>query len=516
MYSLFRLQNVTTKRTERINSDEEERLRLGFELRTAVRFTESAGRPTHRVATAERDGETIMRLDYGSAATIWRINLGWRRRQNRQLFGFLLDTERGYWAANNASTDDDSDDPMSARVTRVIPFVEDHRNCLLIEPAGNLSAPVMASLGAALKAAAQVRYQLEDSEIAVEALPDENNRRLLLIYEAAEGGAGVLKNLLDDPLALQDVAKRALEICHYDPQTGEDRRRAPGAKEDCEAACYDCLMNYGNQRDHKLLDRKALRDFLLNLASCRCRASPAHQPRTEHLALLERLCESELERKWLRMLNAKNLRLPMKAQVLIESCQTRPDFLYEEALVAVYVDGPPHDFPDRQQRDATATERMEDFGLYGNPLWASGELAGNRGSIPARVWEGILSFAAGSLVRARGREWVVLPESEEDLLVMRPLGGTDEEIAGIYLPLETVEPASFSLPDPTQIGDHRSCRLLRDAVRLGFRSSAGPFRSFARLGIEPRPYQLVPLLMALQVGPCSAAYCRRRRYREND
>lgn len=112
-----------------------------------------------------------------------------------------------------------------------------------------------------------------------------------------------------------------------------------------------------------------------------------------------------------------------------------------------------------------------------------------------------MSFAVGSLVRARGREWVVLPESEDDLLVMRPLGGTDEEITGVYLPLETVEPASFSLPDPMRIGDHRSCRLLRDAIRLGFRSSAGPFRSFARLGIEPRPYQLVPLLMALKLDP---------------
>lgn len=112
-----------------------------------------------------------------------------------------------------------------------------------------------------------------------------------------------------------------------------------------------------------------------------------------------------------------------------------------------------------------------------------------------------MSFAVGSLVRARGREWVVLPESQDDLLVLRPLGGTDEEIAGVYLPLENVESASFELPDPTLIGDYRSCRLLRDAVRLGFRASAGPFRSFARLGIEPRPYQLVPLLMALKLDP---------------
>jgi superfamily II DNA or RNA helicase len=112
-----------------------------------------------------------------------------------------------------------------------------------------------------------------------------------------------------------------------------------------------------------------------------------------------------------------------------------------------------------------------------------------------------VTFAVGSLVKTRGREWVVLPESGDDLLVLRPLGGTDEEIAGVYLPLEAVESASFALPNPERLGDHRSCRLLRDAVRLGFRASAGPFRSFAHLGIEPRPYQLVPLLMALKLDP---------------
>ena len=112
-----------------------------------------------------------------------------------------------------------------------------------------------------------------------------------------------------------------------------------------------------------------------------------------------------------------------------------------------------------------------------------------------------MTFAVGSLVKARGREWVVLPESDEQMLVVRPLGGTDIEIAGIYLPLEKVEQARFDLPDPSLTGDYLSARLLRDAVRLGFRSSAGPFRSFARLAFEPRPYQLVPLLMALKLDP---------------
>ena len=112
-------------------------------------------------------------------------------------------------------------------------------------------------------------------------------------------------------------------------------------------------------------------------------------------------------------------------------------------------------------------------------------------------------FQTGSLVRTRGREWVVLPESIDDWLILRPLGGSDREIAGVYLPLEghDVQSARFDLPDSDRPGDFRSCRLLRDAVRLGFRSSAGPFRSFARLNVEARPYQMVPLLMALKLDP---------------
>ncbi len=112
-----------------------------------------------------------------------------------------------------------------------------------------------------------------------------------------------------------------------------------------------------------------------------------------------------------------------------------------------------------------------------------------------------MSFSVGSLVLARGREWVVLPESSDKILRLKPLGGTDIEIASILTQIEKVEPAEFEPPDPAKAGDARSARLLRDAVRLGFRSSAGPFRSLGSIAVEPRPYQLVPLLMALRQNP---------------
>jgi superfamily II DNA or RNA helicase len=96
---------------------------------------------------------------------------------------------------------------------------------------------------------------------------------------------------------------------------------------------------------------------------------------------------------------------------------------------------------------------------------------------------------------------VVLPESEDDFLVLQPVSGSDREIAGVLTSLETVEPATFPLPDLTACGSVDDWRLLRDAVRFGFRSSIGPFRSLARIGVAPRAYQLVPLMMALKLDP---------------
>ena len=111
-------------------------------------------------------------------------------------------------------------------------------------------------------------------------------------------------------------------------------------------------------------------------------------------------------------------------------------------------------------------------------------------------------YPVGSLVSARGREWLVLPDSQQpDLLVLKPLGATDDEICGIMPSLEPVTSATFAPPDPATAGDARSARLLRDALHLGIRSSAGPFRCFGRIAVEPRPYQLVPLLMALKLDP---------------
>lgn len=111
-------------------------------------------------------------------------------------------------------------------------------------------------------------------------------------------------------------------------------------------------------------------------------------------------------------------------------------------------------------------------------------------------------FQPGKLVSLRGREWVVLPSDDKELLVVKPLGGSDDEITGIYLPLEISSDAPidarFDPPTADDLGDITTARLLYDAARLAFRNGAGPFRALAKLSFRPRAYQIVPLVMALR------------------
>jgi very-short-patch-repair endonuclease len=251
---------------------------------------------------------------------------------------------------------------MSGSARRVIPFVEDRRNCLLLEPDDQVTPEQMASLQAALKRGIQAVFQLEEQELAAEPLPTSSLRRLLMFFEAAEGGAGVLRRLLDDQAKLAEVAREALSICHFDPETGEDCEHAPGVTERCEAACYDCLLSYGNQRDHRLLDRHAIKDVLVALARSTVSAAVGSAPPDEHLETLRVRADSDLERRFLDLLVAGRRQLPSHSQKLIATAQARPDFLYGEERVAVFIDGPIHDQPDKRSDDEDATARLEDAG----------------------------------------------------------------------------------------------------------------------------------------------------------
>ena len=123
-------------------------------------------------------------------------------------------------------------------------------------------------------------------------------------------------------------------------------------------------MSYTNQLDHRLLDRHLVRDLLLDLRDAEVSLSPAHLTRQGHLRTLRNLCQSDLERDWLDYVEKYQYHLPSRAQALIESCGTRPDFIYDDRglLCAIYIDGYHHLHEDRQVRDREKTNCLEDRG----------------------------------------------------------------------------------------------------------------------------------------------------------
>ncbi|MCR5622648.1 MAG: DEAD/DEAH box helicase [Treponema sp.] len=114
-----------------------------------------------------------------------------------------------------------------------------------------------------------------------------------------------------------------------------------------------------------------------------------------------------------------------------------------------------------------------------------------------------MDFAPGSLVRVRGREWVLEACDIEGCVKLRPLGGTDGDVQVIMPSIEDtpLESATFPVPDGSKPGSYSSALLLRNALRLKLTNAAGPFRSLGHVAVEPRSYQLVPLLMALKQDP---------------
>ncbi len=353
--SLFRLQNVSTVRRDRITSDEEERQRKGYELLSGVHFAEREGTLSVNEATVAANGTDVLHLAYGDTATIWRVNLGWRRRKVKEQHGFVLDIERGYWSNANDAEAEDDDDPMSKRTKRVVPYVEDSRNVLLVTPAQELSTAEMASLQAALKVAFQVVFQLEEDEVAAEPLPNGNERNLLLFYESAEGGAGALRRLIDEPHLWQRVAAEALRRCHIDPDTLDDLE--PPSGEECEAACYDCLLSYRNQTDHQLLDRRAVASLLADLRNASLTATEQQHER------LDQAVESSLEAEFLDFLRAGGFRMPDRGQHRIDEANTVVDFVYRDAKTVIYIDGPHHDEARRKDQDAGQDTALKELGL---------------------------------------------------------------------------------------------------------------------------------------------------------
>ena len=307
---VYRIENVATWPAERITANDEERQRQGFELQTTFRWATRDGELDVRTGIASDPEGPIARLSYGPGATITRLNKGLRRRANKKTLGFLIDPVSGIWG-KNPDEGADANDPTANPRQLIVPCVRDHKNALLLQPsAHDLSDKDMTTLQHALLRGVEASFQLEEGELLAEPMPGRDARTGFLFYEATEGGAGVLTQLVADPNRLAEVAREALRVMHFelsDPLPDAPEALAEREGTSCVAACYRCLMSYYNQPDHELLDRRSgsVQLFLLRLARSTTavldvgpRASSFPPPSDPRLA------------RWLELARARALPLP--------------------------------------------------------------------------------------------------------------------------------------------------------------------------------------------------------------
>jgi ATP-dependent helicase YprA (DUF1998 family)/very-short-patch-repair endonuclease len=361
MHQMMRLLSVKTRRRDRISADEEERQRAGHEIVTALRFVPHGVRAGQLTSTITEDGAQLGIMTYGDTALIRRMNVGLRRRKNPDVRGYLLDTQEGRWAKE---ADIEKYAAEDGRIQRVVPYVEDHRNALLLHLDRSYGEEQRMAAMYALKRAIEAVYQLESDELAAEPLPGrtgDHGWSRLLFFEAAEGGAGVLRRVATEDGQLRLVARKALELLHFDPDTGKDLRRAPHAREDCAQACYDCLLSYSNQWDHQQLDRHAIVGLLQRLTRSTVEVGAGGEEHSEQLQRLKQQSNS-LERHFLDLLEQHGYRLPDEAQQLVDGYYVRPDFAYHTGGmdVAVFIDGPVHDNGYQQDKDEQARIKLQD------------------------------------------------------------------------------------------------------------------------------------------------------------
>lgn len=349
---LLQLQSVITRRRERISADEEERNRVGFELRTTYRFLprgSSNGRFDATVATTS--GVALLGIQYGDAAEVRVTNLGRRNRKHKDIHGFYLDLVKGRWLSEKDYQSDEAGDPdeeMEAgfddvkRKAQVTPYVEDRRNIAVLRWSRKVTESEAVTLQYALERGIETTFELEDSELVSELLPDPDDHGRLLLIEAAEGGAGVLRRLQSDSDAVARAASKALEIMHVDASTGAD---IDGA---CVRGCYRCLLSYGNQLDHESIDRRAVIPLLRELAGAE--TAPAVGSTSQVLTASIAPSGTRAAKLW-TLLHNNVLRLPEHVDIEHEGIRIDMAFATPGVPTAVLVDE-----PGETARDAVALQ----------------------------------------------------------------------------------------------------------------------------------------------------------------
>lgn len=335
---------------DRISCEEEERLALGYDIRTY--FTVEGGLDRVKTVNVKSDQDSLLMLRYIPAATLIKVNEKWRARKDP---GFLVNIKTGFWKNESEF----KKTPPPPEVKRVRLLTTDTSDAIYVHPLKALAfekgkeSDSIITMQYALKRAIENVFQIESAEIGVEVM-GKSDWPNILIYESAEGSLGVLSQLVEDVTLFRKIVNEAYKICYF--KDGEDTKPEIGP------ATYNDLLNYYNQRHHLLIDRHLIKGQLEKLRDCELElmgSSEFESYDDQYDSLMQRIDPtSTTEKKFLDYLYKNTLRLPDKAQYSVDGIYVKPDFYFKEGNVCVFCDGTPHDEQLIKEQDRSKREAL--------------------------------------------------------------------------------------------------------------------------------------------------------------
>jgi very-short-patch-repair endonuclease len=360
----MQLTDMYAQQRARITADEEERLRLGYELTSHYR---AGGRQRAYQVTSEAGSAFALTLE--QSGEVLRINRGPRQQDDEAPPGFTLCQKCHRWLVGEAApethiytTEDEGECPRNAHrqdLAEALWLTTTIQSDLALVDVplpeavpDDQSDAFYTTLANTLLRALLVAFNLDESEVNTFLAPSPDAGAdvptRVVLYETTVGGSGVLASLAE-PGRLATLIARARELLHEgDPEGG------------CEKACYACLLSFYNQRDHDLLDRSLVLPWLQTLAD----VTVAPVVAEDRFAALRAQCESDLEREVLDAIRDRGLPLPDAAQETIYDDGAPlviADFVYEPKIV-VFVDGSPHYRAYVQDADRRKRMRLRGLG----------------------------------------------------------------------------------------------------------------------------------------------------------
>ncbi len=349
---LIEVTETNAEPQDRISSQEEERVKMGYDIGLYFNFPE--GVESAQKSVIKNNGDELINMWFYKAANLIQVNHKWKAGNGN---GFLINKTNGRFEQIRHLNKGNA-----VNIERTRLYTSDTSDMILIQPVEvlGLDAVGVVSLAFALKRAIERLFQVEESEIGVHLLGNEVASNIL-IYEASEGSLGILSQLSEDGDLLHQLFVEAYKVCHFSPQTNEDLEPEIGP------ASYKDLLSYYNQIYHDQLNRHSIKDALELLINCDSDNNQHFNSREDNFKYLynnyDRL--STMEKDFIDALDQFGGKLPDKAQVNlsgIADTYASADFLYSSDKALVFIDGNVHDRPEIANADNNKRKALRNAG----------------------------------------------------------------------------------------------------------------------------------------------------------